>query len=70
MHTSALIVEGFIVSSNYMHVRERLEKGGLVEHLAYNNWNPSTTARWLGFELDLEKGAVSVPAEKMIALKV
>ena len=52
------------------NVRERLENSGFVEHPAKCKWNPSTTARWLGFELDLEKGTVSAPAEKMIALKV
>ena len=46
-------------------VRETLENSSFVEHPAKCKWNSSTTARWLGFELDLEKGTVSVPEEKI-----
>ena len=51
------------------YVRETLENSGFVLQPEKCSWNPCTTARWLGFELDLERGTVSVPTEKIIALK-
>ena len=51
------------------YVRNTLRKSGFVDHPEKCKWNPSATVRWLGFELDLETGTVSVPREKIIALK-
>ena len=51
------------------NVRNTLINSGFVEHPEKCKWNPSTTVRWLRFVLDLETGIVSVPREKIIALK-
>ena len=50
-------------------VRSDLRKAGLVEHTAKRNWNPSQKVVWLGFNLDLEAGLISIPGEKIVALK-
>ena len=50
-------------------VRETLEKAGFVIRIEKSNWGPLSTARWLGFMLDLEKGCVMVLPEKIAALK-
>ena len=51
-------------------VRQDLVKVGLVEHTAKCSWVPSQQARWLGFNLDLQQGVISVPEEKIAALKL
>jgi len=51
-------------------IREDLLKAGLVEHTAKCSWTPSQQTTWLGFQLDLSKGMISVPEGKIIALKV
>ena len=50
-------------------VRGDLVRAGLVEHSAKCSWVPSQQAKWLGFNLDLEQGQISVPEEKIDALK-
>ena len=50
-------------------VREDLVKAGLVEHTAKCSWVPSQQAKWLGFKLDLQQGVISVPDEKIKALR-
>ena len=45
-------------------VRADLVRAGLVEHTAKCSWIPSRQAKWLGFNLDLEQGVISVPEEK------
>ena len=50
-------------------VREDLVRAGLVENSAKCSWEPSQQAKWLGFELDLEQGQISIPEEKIEALK-
>ena len=50
-------------------VRSDLVRAGLVEHTAKCNWTPSQQVTWLGFDLDLEAGLVSIPGEKIVALK-
>ena len=51
-------------------VRQDLVKAGLVEHTAKCSWVPSQQAKWLGFNLDLQQGVISVPEEKIAALKL
>ena len=34
-----------------------------------SHWDPSSKARWLGFLLDLNKGCLSIPPEKVAALE-
>ena len=46
-----------------------LVKAGLVEHLAKCSWVPSQQSSWLGFDMDLSQGVISVPKEKVMALK-
>ena len=49
-------------------VRQDLAKAGLVENMAKSKWQPSQKTAWLGFELDLGAGQISIPQEKIIAL--
>ena len=41
-----------------------------MEHTAKCSWVPSQQAKWLGFKLDLQQGVISVPDEKIKALKL
>ena len=50
-------------------LRDTLDKAGFVSHVEKSHWEPSSTARWLGFVLDLEKGCVIVLPEKIVTLK-
>ena len=50
-------------------VRQNLVWAGLVEHTSKCSWVPSQQAKWLGFNLDLQQGVISVPEEKIMALK-
>ena len=50
-------------------VRNDLSNAGLVENTEKSNWVPSQCLTWLGFVIDLEKGKVVVPKEKLDALR-
>ena len=50
-------------------VREDLVKAGLVEHPAKCIWEPTLKLKWLGFNIDLGIGQISVPANKLCSLK-
>ena len=50
-------------------VREDLAKAGLVEHSAKCTWEPTLKLKWLGFNLDLGVGQISVPEDKLYSLK-
>ena len=50
-------------------VRDTLTKAGFVINFEKSHWDPSSKARWLGFLLDLNKGCLSVPPEKIAALE-
>ena len=41
-------------------VRDTLEKAGFVAHVEKSRWEPSSTAKWLGFTLDVKNGHVRV----------
>ena len=51
-------------------VRQDLVKAGLGEHTAKCCWVPSQQAKWLGFNLNLQQGVISVPEERIVALKL
>ena len=51
-----------------LHVREDLAKASLIEHSARCIWEPTLKLKWLGFDLDLDKGQISVPEEKLCAI--
>ena len=51
-------------------VREDLVKAGLVKHTEKCSWVPSQQTKWLGFKLDLQQGVISVPDEKIKALRL
>ena len=53
--------------SNY--VKESLELAGLVVNVEKINWEPRQSGHWLGFELNLALGCISVPAGKVASLK-
>ena len=52
-----------------LQVREDLVKTGLVEHSAKCIWEPTRKLKWLGFDIDLGIGQISVPADKLRSLK-
>ena len=52
-----------------LKVREDLVKAWLVENTAKCSWELSQQIKWLGFELDLQQGQISVPQEKISLLK-
>ena len=45
-------------------VKQDLARAGFVAHKEKSQWMPSQKMQWLGFDLDLEKGVVSVPPHK------
>ena len=49
-------------------VRNDLNKAGLVENTEKSVWVPVQRLAWLGFIIDLEKGKVEVPKEKLETL--
>ena len=67
---------GIVISKGFERARQdssfvrwSLEAAGFVVNDIKSCWEPSTKGRWLGFELDLELGHISVPSEKIIKLK-
>ena len=51
-------------------VKNDLSSAGLVENAVKSNWVPSQCLVWLGFVINLEKGKVIVPNEKLEVLHV
>lgn len=50
-------------------IQNTLGKAGLVVQPKKCSWDPSHTGHWLGFNLDLLKGVISVPQDKMLDLR-
>ena len=50
-------------------VRDTLEKEGFVANEAKCTWTPTHKLQWLGFNIDLEQGELSVPETKLSMLK-
>lgn len=46
-------------------IRDTLSRAGLVLQPEKCNWSPSHTGQWLGFQLDLLRGSISVPHDKI-----
>ena len=46
-------------------VRQDLADAGFLAHEGKSQWVPSQKISWLGFDLDLKKGVVSVPPQKI-----
>ena len=51
-------------------VQKDLSRSGLVINLEKCNWCPAMCGTWLGFELDLERGCISAPPDKVDTLKM
>ena len=50
-------------------VKQDLARAGFVAHKEKSQWTPSQKMQWLGFDLDLEEGVVSVPPHKIQRLQ-
>ena len=50
-------------------VKQDLARAGFIAHKEKSQWTPSQKMQWLGFDLDLEKGIVSVPPHKIWRLQ-
>ena len=50
-------------------VKQDLAKAGFIAHKEKSQWTPSQKMHWLGFDLDLEEGVVSVPPHKIQRLQ-
>ena len=50
-------------------VQDTLEQTGFLCHPDKCNWTPAQVGCWLGFQLNLGVGAISIPGEKIHALK-
>ena len=50
-------------------VKDTLVKAGFVINFEKSHWDPLSQARWLGFLIDLNKGCLSVPPDKIVALE-
>ena len=57
-------------NSNRMSVRIRqdLVRAGLIVNEAKSQWEPVRKLTWLGFEIDLEIGQLTVPEDKLVCL--
>ena len=56
------------MASNW--VKETLAKAGLVYNKVKSVWQPTHKLEWLGSDLDLGQGCISVPTRKISALKI
>ena len=50
--------------------RKRLSRAELVVNLEECKWCPAMRCTWLGFELDLERGCISAPPDKVNTIKM
>ena len=48
-----------------LHVRSTLSKAGFVVNAAKSVWKPTQRLQWLGFVIDLSKGHIEVPTERL-----
>ena len=68
--------DGIVASNEYtaalrasQRVKSDLQRSGLVAHMEKSVWDPTQTLKWLGFDLNLSQGVVSVPTVKIEALR-
>ena len=52
-----------------MFVRVALDKSGFLANKQKSIWTPTKRLKWLGFMLDMEKGHIEVPAERLAATR-
>ena len=50
-------------------VRNDLQRSGLVAHVGKLIWTPTQSLSWLGLDLDLNEGVVSIPMSKIEILR-
>ena len=50
-------------------VKGTLAQVDLVAHPKKCHWEPSQMVKWLGFNIDLDTGCLSVPLEKLASIK-
>ena len=50
-------------------IQSDLEKAGLITNIPKCNWIPSKSATWLGFDINLDEGKLTVPERKVLALQ-
>ena len=50
-------------------VQTTLEKSGFVANVAKSNWTPTQRLQWLGFVLDLKKGHIEIPPDRIDATR-
>ena len=50
-------------------IQEDLSSAGFITNIEKSKWTPSQQCTWLGFEIDLAAGKVSVPQQKIDALQ-
>ena len=53
-----------------IRIQRDLDRAGFVANMAKCKWTPSQQCSWLGFDVDLHQGILSVPQEKIDALKM
>ena len=53
-----------------MTIQQDLARVGFVVNVAKCKWTPSQKCTWLGFDFDLHLGRISVPQQKIDALKI
>lgn len=71
------IDDGIIVANGLIRaqhdsarVRESLEAAGFVINVEKSLWEPKQRGQWLGFDLDLAQGYISIPEQKIEQLKL
>ena len=47
-------------------IRADLIASGFVPNVQKSKWEPSKTLEWLGYDIDLDAGSVSVPERRII----
>lgn len=50
-------------------VQSTLENSGFVANVEKSKWTPTMRLQWLGFVLDLSKGQIEIPQERVSATK-
>ena len=51
-------------------VQSTLNRAGFVAHVTKSIWKPTQRLQWLGFVVDLSKGQIEVPEDRIAALRV
>lgn len=63
-------VEGEVKAQHVSKMVQRdLEKAGLITNIEKCNWIPSKVTTWLGFDINLDEGKLTVPERKIVSLQ-